>query len=697
MFRRLFFGCVIVLITLSVAFSLMLFRQIRDKNEAVRAQEDLMRVELLGRLVDEKFASMDQIGTQLSNMSWVNHVRSRSEIMLRDIDVLKRREICSEFATYQAIVRISNSTALLLPHRNIVIDSVSFWPEDSYLASIGLKGRTMDELLQALPDSTTSIVLIPLGDAAGPKSDFLVMKNLDYTTTPELVLFYYVNGNALMRLVNQRASEGLEQFSIWAGNAPVFTSISKTVSDEAYAEHVVPSTLFPWQYRFSFTRQPSPDGLMTVLLICLIMADAVVSAAVSFGLAWVGYTPLSELLQRLGVKSGEASELVAIEDVFRSLREENRSFEALSHQYYHMAKNNLLVLLLNGLFDESVTSDSLRSYGLNLSDNKVYMVALLLSEEEIGKEEQLLHYVRLQEGFSNYTDPVLIVELVDQSIALVVEYLEDDIQSFSSRIDSIREHIEQMMPGMYDVHFGYLYHGLIGISKSYQDAKEHIASGDEPVGYFPSDWERQLTASINGNNRLVAERILVELRAENRSRYNTFPDMQSVACRILDTMLALSGWPSDKVEETRMAFFDAANKGQVDTLWAFLHDCLHAICADGVTSVDASMEIGSQIVAYVDGHIYDAGLSQQSIAVEFGISRPMVSKLFKKANGGNFFDYVHKCRIEKAKHYFEAGNSNVVQVARLVGYDNEVTFKRAFMRLEAITPRKYSSDLSKSE
>ena len=45
--------------------------------------------------------------------------------------------------------------------------------------------------------------------------------------------------------------------------------------------------------------------------------------------------------------------------------------------------------------------------------------------------------------------------------------------------------------------------------------------------------------------------------------------------------------------------------------------------------------------------------------------------------------------MEKAKEYLRETEIPVAEVARKVGYENELSFKRAFVRYEGIKPREY--------
>ena len=45
--------------------------------------------------------------------------------------------------------------------------------------------------------------------------------------------------------------------------------------------------------------------------------------------------------------------------------------------------------------------------------------------------------------------------------------------------------------------------------------------------------------------------------------------------------------------------------------------------------------------------------------------------------------------MEKAKEYLRVSEAPIAEVSRQVGYENELSFKRAFIRYEGIRPREY--------
>lgn len=102
-------------------------------------------------------------------------------------------------------------------------------------------------------------------------------------------------------------------------------------------------------------------------------------------------------------------------------------------------------------------------------------------------------------------------------------------------------------------------------------------------------------------------------------------------------------------------------------------------------------EILRQIVQYVRKNYTDSSLSAGAVAEHFHVSISWLSVHFKSGTGMGFLDYVHGCRLAKAKELLRATNTSIKDIALMVGYTNSATFSRAFSRYEGVTPSWYRS------
>ncbi|MCR3761472.1 response regulator [Clostridium felsineum] len=65
------------------------------------------------------------------------------------------------------------------------------------------------------------------------------------------------------------------------------------------------------------------------------------------------------------------------------------------------------------------------------------------------------------------------------------------------------------------------------------------------------------------------------------------------------------------------------------------------------------------------------------------------SELFKNEVGKNFIDYVIETRIKASKQLLKETNLKVYEIAEIVGYNEAVSFTRAFKKVVGVSPKKY--------
>jgi len=144
------------------------------------------------------------------------------------------------------------------------------------------------------------------------------------------------------------------------------------------------------------------------------------------------------------------------------------------------------------------------------------------------------------------------------------------------------------------------------------------------------------------------------------------------------------------IEGVREEFSKVVHSNDREWIWDYLFGFAEVLCKRmGYFDNRKDSDVGALLLQYVEAHFQDYSLSLQTLADHFQLSRSAVSKLFKKAKYINFIDYLHLLRVQSAKAKFDAGETDVRAVAKAVGYENEITFKRAFLRTESVTPREY--------
>src|SRR6267142_946772 len=88
-------------------------------------------------------------------------------------------------------------------------------------------------------------------------------------------------------------------------------------------------------------------------------------------------------------------------------------------------------------------------------------------------------------------------------------------------------------------------------------------------------------------------------------------------------------------------------------------------------------------------------LSLGRVAQAANISRHYFCKMFKKATGVNFIDYLSRVRVEKSKALLLNPNSRISEVAFACGFQSMTNFNRAFKRIVGRSPTQFRELLPK--
>src|SRR5881396_1209515 len=88
-------------------------------------------------------------------------------------------------------------------------------------------------------------------------------------------------------------------------------------------------------------------------------------------------------------------------------------------------------------------------------------------------------------------------------------------------------------------------------------------------------------------------------------------------------------------------------------------------------------------------------LSLGRVAEAANISRHYFCKMFKKATGMNFIDYLSRVRVEKSKTLLLNPNSRISEAAFACGFQSMTNFNRAFKRIVGRSPTQFREALPK--
>jgi AraC family transcriptional regulator len=92
-----------------------------------------------------------------------------------------------------------------------------------------------------------------------------------------------------------------------------------------------------------------------------------------------------------------------------------------------------------------------------------------------------------------------------------------------------------------------------------------------------------------------------------------------------------------------------------------------------------------KVTEFILNHLGE-DLAISAIANEVSMSKYHFARLFKKSTGLSPYQYVIKCRIERAKKLLSQGNLQISEIGLEVGFADQSQFTRHFKRLTGVTP-----------
>lgn len=693
-FQRIFLCYFLVILCLLSSFGGYLLASGQRREAEIQRANLENEARILAQVMDEKFNTLSDTCVQLLGDTQIEKVSSSSEIIHSSLDIFDRRSICEMLRHYMYMSGMVSSMALLMPQKHEAIDAYSFWDsEERYFQSIGVsQAGFKDELYAAVAESYGSLVLLPLENSR----DVAVGRCIDAFSAPRQVFFFRISQTYFSGMLRSHLRSGDYSVELLREGE---TLLRAGRSDANLPQVVVDSVLFGWSYRIALpVAESAPFPMWATLLLAFVLL--VLALCAGLLISYFTYQPVMQMLARLGILHSAGDEFSAVKRRFEEIRQSEIEMEGLTSQYYNSARNNLLLSLLQGAFARRLTNDAMALFGLPFeqSDGKLYVAVVVTDEGERPEEETARDLLRMQNYLVLSRIPAVKCVAPEGELILIL-YCDDSgradaVKRLSRLVLQLKAYCRDSFAG-YECFSGLPHHGLMGISKSYQEALEERTDGEtgcQAGYYFPLDWEIQLITQLRAGNARALERILRELSRENLARSLNASEHRQLMSMLAEILQRVARETNAGLKDFSSRLAVAADLEDRQAAWEAMGRLAQELCP-AAEEIDGAQPTGERIRQYLHEHFRDANLSQKGIADEFGLSCPNMSRMFKRTTGKNFIDYLQELRVFAARSAFDAGETDVIAVARSCGYENEVTFRRAFFRVYAISPHQYVSQM----
>ena len=217
---------------------------------------------------------------------------------------------------------------------------------------------------------------------------------------------------------------------------------------------------------------------------------------------------------------------------------------------------------------------------------------------------------------------------------------------------------------------------------------------EEAAPGYPLEKEKELLSRIAAGNKMASQKLLNEILG-----YIFFAAGQRfevIRARVLELTVLLSraalegGADVEVIFGLNYRFLNELHDFQtIDELTYWLSkimerftDCVFNL-AD-VKHVDVIFKATNLIKKN-----YMCKLTLSEVAAAVNLSPSYLSKIFKEETGNTFNSYLNRVRIEAGKRLILSGETSLVDVSNIIGYDDQSYFTKVFKKLTGFSPGKY--------
>lgn len=210
---------------------------------------------------------------------------------------------------------------------------------------------------------------------------------------------------------------------------------------------------------------------------------------------------------------------------------------------------------------------------------------------------------------------------------------------------------------------------------------------------YPLDTEKALVEAIRSSDKSEAQRLLNELLGF--VLFSSGGDLSRIRTRIYELLVVISRAAIEAGASPEASYqlnHDFITRSQsvksVDDLYFLISDAMNKYIDSIFRFSDLKhTDVMHKAVQYVLRN-YDRKLTLEEVAGHVFLSPSYFSKIFKQEMGTNFNNYLNEVRIDKSKKLL-LQNVRLVEVATLVGFEDQSYFSKVFKRVTGVSPRRY--------
>jgi hypothetical protein len=629
-----------------------------NQREMIRVYEN--DTKKISDAIDSRLIEFNKIGDRLYRTKWLNKLMSSSTIFEKEFSVLRKIEISDELNNYLVFSNFLSNIAIVYPDKDLVVSYNGWHSTKGYFNLMGINDQIDINNIVSNMSSYSNYRILDSNNSS-VTNYITIIQSMELIEAPRATLLIFVDLEYLTTYIEQLARFDLNELNIYNENKVLLKyQVKKVDEDNVIPEaednnknkFTVISNIHPLRYECIYDNPSTTiqlDQIVPLLFACILSLFS--GVLVAFILAKITYRPLHRLVSKIfnldELKKNERkrmkslNEYKLIEASFDKLVIDKENTLLRIKQYENAAKSNLLHRLIRGYFEEDVLIHRLQDLGIDYSDYMFYCVVLIRDKlknqvrkpsndgENTDYKEYMIGITATQEQkrlsllmmIANILDnsnlDCQLLDFVDDDIAVIFSFVQNiNIESnIKEIIHNIRLKIKVLDIQEPMIVVGNIEKGLIGISKSYQTAKEsmeHALFGVDMFGnpntiaednfyYYPTDWEIQLVNNLKVGNFDTVTKIIDEIKLENEDRQLSTDSMKRLILLLMETIIRVLNELNISIGIYQREFNEIMLSEDLSRAWSYIYEVSNRVCERSNYFNDSNdVNIGDVLLQYVN-------------------------------------------------------------------------------------------------
>ena len=211
---------------------------------------------------------------------------------------------------------------------------------------------------------------------------------------------------------------------------------------------------------------------------------------------------------------------------------------------------------------------------------------------------------------------------------------------------------------------------------------------------YPLQKENELLSAISRGDMFSSRALLNEILGH--IFFHSGQDLEVIRSRVIELIALLSraavkgGADAEMIFGMNYSYFQEINNiHTVEDLTYILSRIMNTFTETVFRFADAKhLDVLYKSVLYIKAN-YMKKLTLEDVANHVYLSPAYLSKIFKDETGYNFNAYLNMVRIEESKKLLLGNTTDLVDIASLVGYEDQSYFSKVFKKLVGLSPGKF--------